>query len=326
MHNKQQNKVSIFIYHSGIYFYAFIFIIIGMIINEVSSETSLHKSIKTSKQYQVGNKYKENSLVHLTDIVTSQGTVGDNEFIFKQKDIIILKKTVEMYQWEFRSRGKNPRFEKHWEPIYINTNHKIYKNPQKNRALGVFYYYPKSIYIGKIQLPMQNFKADSYIQFQLKDSVKDEWSRQYIYLGGGTINNPDIGDIRIRYQGYEANQVSTLFAILSNNELLFKNDRDYTSFYGTNLFQTLYKDNVDSVINSYIKNENSFKGLFNSILSLILFITILKFTIIISNMIMPKGIESNIKKYIVLFLIILPVSMIGTYLIPKAILFGLRYF
>jgi len=315
-----------FIYHSGMYFYAFIFIVAGMIVNEISSETNLHKLIKTSEQYQVDNRYKENSLVHLTDILTSQGTVSDNEYIFNQKDIIVLKKTVEMYQWRYRSRGRNSRYEKDWEPIYINTNHKVYKNPKKDRTIGVFYYYPNSVHIAKIQLPILNFKADSYIQFQLKDSVKDERNRQYIFLGDGTINSPDIGDIRIRYQGYASNQISTVFAILSNNKLLFKGDKNYTSFYGTKLFQTLYEGNIDSVITSFIKNENSLKDLLNSILSFILFFTILKFTIVISNMIMPEGIKSNIKKYVILFLVILPISIIGTYLIPKVILLGLRYF
>lgn len=326
MQQQKQNKVSIFIYHSGIYFYAFIFIIIGMIVNEVSSETNLHKLIKTSKQYQVANQYKVNSLVHLTNIITSKGTVGDDEYIFNQKDIIILKKTVEMYQWEFRSRGRNPRYEKSWENRYINDNDKLHKNPIKTRSLGTFYFYPESVNIGTVPLPIQNFKSDSYIQFQLKDSVKDERNRQYIFLGAGTINSPIIGDIRIRYQGYESNQISTLFAIVSNNKLLFKDDKNYTSFYGTNLFQTLYKGNVDSVIASYIKDENSFKDFFNSILSFILFITILKFSIVISNVIMPEGIKSNIKKYVILFLVILPISMIGTSLVTKVVLLGVRYF
>lgn len=327
MHQQKQNKVSIFIYHSGIYFYAFIFIIIGMVVNEISTETDLHKSIKTSKQYQVDNEYKENSLIHLTDIVTSQGTIGDNEYIFDLKEIIILKKTVEMYQWKYRYRGQHQsRYEKDWYPTYINTNHKVYTNPKTNRTLGVFYYYPKSVHIGNVELPIQNFKADSYIQFQLKDSVKDERNRQYIFLGGGTINSPDIGDIRIRYQGYESNQMSTVFAISSKNKLLFKDNQQYTSFYGTSLFQTLYKGNIDSVIASYIKKENSFKDIFNSILSIILFFTIIKFTIVINNMIMPEGIKSNIKKYVILFLVILPIAIIGTYLITKVVLTVVKCF
>ena len=324
MQQHNQNKVSIFIYHSGIYIYAFILIIAGIIINEVSSETSLHKSIKISEEYNDNNGYKENSLVHLTDIISSQGIVSDNEFIFKQKNIIVLKKTVEMYQWKLRL-GKHSSYQKDWESRYINHNDKLHRNPIKIRNLGIFYYYPKSVHIGTVPLPMQNFKSSSYIQFQLEESIKDNRNHHYIFLGGGTINSPDIGDIRIRYQGYKSNQTTTVFATFSKNGLLFKNDKNYTSFYGTNLFQTLYKGNIDNVIDVYIDNENSYKQIFNLLLSLGLFMTFLKFTIIIFNMANPKGIKSNIKKYPTLFLVIL-ISIIGTYLLNKIILLGTSYF
>lgn len=264
MPSKKQNKLSIFIYHSGMYFYAFILIIIGMIINEIYSETILHKSITASKIYQITNEYEENSLVHLTDIITAKGNVGDNEYIYKQKNIIILKKTVEMYQWR-RKRQVNHRYlyEKDWHPTYVDTNHKVYKNPKEDRRLGVFYYYPKSVHIGKIKLPIENFKANSYLQFQLEGSIKDSRNHHYIFLGKGTMNSPDLGDIRIRHQGYKSNQTTTIFATVSKNRLLFKNDKNYCSFYGTDLFQILYRDNIESVIDVYIEKENSFKSLLN---------------------------------------------------------------
>jgi len=316
-----KKSITIFIAHTNIYFYAFITIIVGLIINEISTETNLHNSIKKSQQYSKDHKYKNNTLVHLTGMLSSKGTLSDNEFIFQQKDIVVLKKTVEMYQWDIVYRNNSYDYEKDWSSAFIDTNHTSYHNKKNNRVLGTFYYYPPSIYMDQIKLPTISFHANEYLQFQLNNSVQDIRHKEYIFLGTGTINNPNIGDIRIHYQGYKANQISTIFAIISNNQLNFQGSKKYNSFYSMPLFQIIYKGDIEDVITAYIQNENSFKDLFRMILLALLFIPIFKFTIVIQNILVPEGIESMIKRYSLLFLVILPLSIFITYLFAKIFLF-----
>jgi hypothetical protein len=293
-------------------------LIAGMIFNEVSSENKLHQLIKKSPNYHIANKYKKNTLVHITDIITSKGFINDYQYIFNLKNIIILKKTVEMYQWRYKSRGKNSYYEKGWQLAYIDTGHKIFKNPKNKQPLGIFYYYPQAVEIGKIKLPIQQFKADSYLEFKLNNSLKDKHNHHlYLFFGTGALNAPDIGDVRIRYQGYEANQITTVFCTISNHGLSFANNTDYSSFYGNSLFKMLYKGNTENVITSFLEKENDFKNLMHFFLSFALFLILLKFAIVTFNILNPNGIQSKNKQYTIFLFGILPISFIITYLITN---------
>jgi len=275
-------------------FLIFIPIIIGLLINNFYTQNSIYKEIKNSKAYENTSKQaQKNQLFHITDIIKVKGKVSDNENIFGLKDVVILKKTVEMYSWV--KKNKKFRYEhiKEWNSYVPELTTNRYYNPYPKKELGIFYYYPKYVKIGDLEIPIKNFKADKYKKGILNKSQQDNSNgNYYIYYGNNNLNNPQVGDIRIKYDVFEANKKTTLFFTF-DNQIIFKN---YTlkSFYGKELFLRLFEGDINSVYSSFSEEESQWKFIINWILAFILIYLILNrfiFSIYIS-------IYNNFKKVI----------------------------
>jgi len=322
----------IFMKKNAKFFYLILFITLSFIVNHLAHEVNLQKVIKASFQYHPNNTYRENSLVHITDTITSTGFVNDNGYISNLDNIIVLKKTVEMYLWTSHFNKSGPSYHKGWEYTYTDSNDfsflnsQLYKNPKQTKKLGTFFYYPSSVKLGEIEIPIHSFQADKYTQVKLNISIKNKRNLFYIFLGKGTLTEPSLGDIRIRYQVYQSNQLTTIFGTIVNQKISFSDNNNLTSFFGKKVFQRVYKGSIDNVITSFIKNEEGWKVIINYLLAIFMFFPIFKLVIVSYNMSLKQNIQSNIKRYSVLFLLILPISIGLTYLIVKSLLFGLQYF
>jgi hypothetical protein len=311
----------IFIKHSGIYFYLFVLLILAIVGNNLLSENRLHNEILKSKAYNEKASYTKNDLIHITDKIKVYGEITDEESALSLTNIVVLRKKIEMFSWVRKYINKHTTYEKSWEVHYIEkpsllTNN--YNNPWPRKKLGIFYYYPDSIYLGNFKIPQKNFDADSFINVKFTNSqISKENGYNYIYYGKSDLNNPRIGDIRIRYDVYKANQKTTIF-ITYDNKIKFENDI-YKSIYNKDLFLTFLKGDINDVYNSFIINELKWKFLIKILLSVLLFITVFKMIIVIFNMNLKKEIDSILIKNLIVFFIIIPSSILFSYLVTKLI-------
>ncbi|WP_321471340.1 hypothetical protein [Halarcobacter sp.] len=316
------NTLNKFFKYSGIYFYLFILIVILLIVNKITSDDELYNKILNSSSYVQSSSYNKNSLIYITDTIKVKGNITDEDNIYNLNDAVLLRKKVEMYSWVRKFINKHISYEKSWEtqfsekPSLLTDN---YNNPWPRKKLGVFYYYPDSIYLSNIKIPTIKFKADKYINVQLKNSqLNKNDGLYYLYFGKSNLNTPQVGDIRIRYELYKANQKTTIFFTYSDGNINFQ-DEIVKSIYNKNLFLTFFRGDKKDVLNSFLDNELKWKSLLQLLLSYSLFIPVFKMLIVIFNMNLKKEISSTLLKNLIVFLIIIPSSILVTYLIVKII-------
>lgn len=267
--------IKTFFKKSNINFYIFIPIVIALLVNNFMTDESLRNKIINSSAYKEINKNQKKELLHITDILTVEGTISDNENIYDLKNIAILRKTVEMYSWVKKHIGTRYSQEKEWKTYVPELTTNRYNNPVPKKKLGIFYYYPKSVHLGDINISIEHFKVDKYTNGKLKNSQRDKHDNySYLYYGDTDLNNPRIGNIRIKYDVFESNKQSTIF-VTFNEKIKFKNDT-LQSLYGKDVFFTLFRGDINNVYNSFVEEESSWKFMINCFLLLILLFFIIK--------------------------------------------------
>lgn len=176
-------NIKMFLKRSNINFYVFIPIIIALLINKFISDEFLCNKIINSIAYKDKNENIKNKLLHISDILTVKGTISDNENISDLKNVAILKKTVEMYSWFKKRIGTRYSHEKEWKTYVPELTTNRYHNPEPKKKLGILYYYPKSVQLGDINIPIKSFKVDKYANAKLNNSQLNKYDNfNYLIL------------------------------------------------------------------------------------------------------------------------------------------------
>ena len=304
----------------NIYLIILIFLILSFILNNLYTDKYIYQNILNSKEYNPSEYYQDNTIVRISGEIKSEGEILVDKYLPKLKDIVILKKTVEMYSWKY-IRTKHSSYEKRWSTTYSDNSNfiKMYQNPQPIHELGIFYFYPKIIKLKNIVLTSRNLTANSYSNIKLNNFQKEnENNAYYLYIGDSNINEPKIGDIRIKYEVYLSKTPTTILSIVKNNELNFDDNELLYSFYTRKIHNVIFNGNVNNLLHELMKNEINIKKIINVFLSFLLFIPIFKYIIIFFNYFLNLNDKSSrIKIYLILFLLVIPITISITYLLSK---------
>ena len=294
------------------YHIIFIIVIVALFTNNLYNENNLYKNIEKAEELKDYNSL-EDKLSYITGKIDCSSLVSDNEYLNNFKPAI-LKKTVEIYRHDTTSIRPHIIEEK-WKTYYSPREIDLVpKGNKKNEDFGIFYFYPDTCKINNIEIPINKFVANNYTTIQFPNSQLDtKENSYYLYFGNKDINNPEIGDVRIKYEVYLGNKKSTI--LLNNNKYLrFEDMSKINSIYTDNILKTIYNGTKDDLLKDLKSNEKLMKFLINILLAIILFIPLFEFFIVLFNK------KYHFNKFISLSLITI-LSAFFSYIILIFILF-----
>jgi hypothetical protein len=239
----------------------FSIISLAIFFNELESLSKTSKLLQSAQEYQDKKQYPDNTLVYITDKLYSQNNFFDDQYIEIPKETLILKKTVEMYSWSIRKHYKHSKeYEKKWLHYYYDTSnffdYGIHQNPVPEQSLGIFYSYPLKVFFHDIEVSLKDFKFNQFKTLNQGNS--------YIYFGNSNLNNPQLGDIRIKYETFDNNTTVTIFAIIKNKlsinaekQQVLDIPKNETFSLDEPLFHIFFKGTIENAQDFIIDNEQS---------------------------------------------------------------------
>jgi len=214
------------------------------------------------------DKINNGKLVHFSAKVTTKDTLIDTGFNIKT-NALKLNRKVETYQWkEIESNGTTRNkggsetqtttytYEADWYDELISS--KTFKDKSKRNPTTLIIknktYQADTVKMGNFILSKDYVDdiTDTEI-INVKNVLVDtslfkhaKTSSEYIYIGEGTINQPQIGDVRISFIQTKPNVTYSILAQQSNNTL------------------TPYKTGEGTTINVFSKGNRQAKQMFES--------------------------------------------------------------
>lgn len=168
------------------------------------------------------NPKNENKLVHLTGLLNTNDTLFDQVFNIKSTGVK-MKRNVEMFQWKEKAKTKTKKnvggsetktttysYKQDWYSYLINSgdfNDQSKQNPKsmpiKSRTLE-----SNKVSIGAFELSSELINnINDYNKMDLSGAKVDSLyfpnhtvMTDYIFIGRGSISNPQIGDIKVTYE------------------------------------------------------------------------------------------------------------------------------
>lgn len=195
-------------------------------------------------------------LVSTSGVITSDELIGDNLFLKPGKYIVVQRK-VEMYAWreETRTETKKNRggsetkittykYNKTWSENPANSSafkySQTHHNPEKaipnftNKVLqakvGVY-----SLDMSNVEIPTPNQVKFNYQNTNLINNII--LGEDYLYKGTSSLQNPQVGDLRLQYYVLPIGTNVTVFGMLDSNNRITayiheNNERLYRVFSG----------------------------------------------------------------------------------------------
>ncbi len=189
-----------------------------------------------------------NDFVYVTGELKSEGRIGD-EYI-AEGDYVALKRNVEMYAWEEDVETddndvKYYTYETAWvsepadsEDFNDARGHENY--PMEIKNLTVF---ADKAFVGDYQVDPNKVRWPGYDKVSLNEEMVylDDFSQvadDYLFRGYGTLQEPEVGDVRISYSAVNPGQKSTVFGRFDGNIMEAHHGENekglYRVFWGTN--------------------------------------------------------------------------------------------
>lgn len=178
------------------------------------------------------NPKNENKLVHLTGLLNTNDTLFDQVFNIKSTGVK-MKRNVEMFQWKEKAKTKTKKnvggsetktttysYKQDWYSYLINSgdfNDQSKQNPKsmpiKSRTLE-----SNKVSIGAFELSSELINnINDYNKMDLSGAKVDSLyfpnhtvMTDYIFIGRGSISNPQIGDIKVTYEEVQLAEYSIL--------------------------------------------------------------------------------------------------------------------
>ena len=182
------------------------------------------------------------SFVSVTGTLTSEEQLGDDLFL-APGDYIALKRQSEMYAWEEDSKttthknlggSKTKRttytYQKSWKEDPENSssfkNPQGHQNPAKKISSQLFRVSLAQIGQYRFDLQSLNFPTPSSVSLTASNFQPHSQypgvtqSDEYLFVGSGALQAPQIGDIRIRYQALNKEIQATVLGSLGSSNTI----------------------------------------------------------------------------------------------------------
>ncbi len=196
-------------------------------------------------------------LVSTSGVITSDELIGDNLFLNPGKYIVVQRK-VEMYAWreEKRTETKKNVGGSETKTTTYKYNKTWAENPEKSSSFkySQTHYNPEKAIanftnkvlqakVGVYNLDMSNIEIPTPNQVKLNDQNTKltnniTLGEDYLYKGTGSLQNPQVGDLRLQYRVLPISTNVTVFGMLDSNNRITayiheNNERLYRVFSGS---------------------------------------------------------------------------------------------
>lgn len=207
----------------------------------------------------------ENNLVAISGELSTNEEIGD-EYL-KAGKYLLVQREVEMYAWDEDSKSRKRKdiggsettrktynYRKKWMRNPENSDEFEEPRGHHNPEMDVKskYFQPQSAKIGKYELDAQSLNMPSAKDLALSESMIEGegnlrlQNSDYLFMGVGTYNKPEVGDLRIQYKIVE-NPVAdaTVLGALNGARLESYHGPRESQLY--HAFKGGYKDAVSSL-------------------------------------------------------------------------------
>jgi hypothetical protein len=197
------------------------------------SEVRTDYSAVADKAVEITEAGEDNGLAYVTGDLDSPEYLGDDLYL-EPGDYIAFDRTVEMYSWVEEKHVEDEEeyytYDTKWIEEVPDSDEfdspRRHENPAKAE---------KSVRetvsegrVGDYELDMKKVRLLGFEAFDLEDDVVDSYSYveavsdgdyEYIFDGYGTYDDPEIGDIRIRYSVLPTGDEVTVFGRADGSKL-----------------------------------------------------------------------------------------------------------
>lgn len=177
----------------------------------------------------------EGKLVAVSGEIQSDELLGDAPYLNPQP-FIHLKRSVEMYAWDQTgSEEDGYSYKKVWTSSPEDSDQFDQPSGHQNppMALQADSFSASSANIGRYEvIPSQIiFGQVEEIVLAEGDVTGGRLSENQLYIGSASPESPQIGDMRIQYAAYQANQFTTVFGKQENGQVVTWRGEDDTLIY-----------------------------------------------------------------------------------------------
>jgi len=220
--NRKGNPFVGMLFGIGLFFGSFVLLYLNE--GRVDLSTIADESIPISAD--TVSSENQGKLVAVSGALHSDEKVGDPELL-TTSSYLQLERSAEMYAWEESSDddddGKTYDYTREWTSDPENSEN--FNNPNghfnpsmkyrdekftvSSAAIGAFTVDPNALFF--MQKEVVQLREGMLLQGQVADN--------YIFIGHGTLNEPEVGDLRMSYKAFANDQSVTLFGEQHENTL-----------------------------------------------------------------------------------------------------------
>ncbi len=186
------------------------------------------------------NSENEGELVAISGVLHSDEPLGDPELL-TASNYLQLERSVEMYAWK-ESSDKNEdtgvetyQYKSSWTSDPENSQNFNNSNGYFNPPMR---YRDEEFTVSSVSIGAFNADPDALLFMQKEELALREGALvagravdEYIFIGKGTLTDPEVGDLRISYKGFLNDQSVTLFAEQNGGQLQPYLYKDETLLY-----------------------------------------------------------------------------------------------
>lgn len=189
---------------------------------------------------------REGSFVAASGLLNGDSPVGDGTFLHPD-DWLEVERLVEMYAWEQRSEGGDEdnstySYRTLWTDDPADSSAFDVPDGHTNPPLGVSpgSFRPETGHLGAYRVDLRGLDLPAgeplVVDKEQMIAASDRaLSGEYIFVGKGTLAEPAVGDLRIRFQAVPSGKTATLFGQVEGSQIVpyFHKERDrlYRAFF-----------------------------------------------------------------------------------------------
>ena len=202
----------------------------------------LHKSIVRTdytdvadRSVEITESAEDSEFVYVTGEFKSDELLSDGLYL-DEGEYLIVDRTVEMFAWTENVEKDEDDFKYYdYEPKWVDevpdsrefNDPRYHENPEKpernlREEVGTATVGGYQVDLAKLRLP--SLKAleltEENVTLYNYEELQSDEDYDYIFDGYGTFEEPEIGDIRIRFEVLEPDSKVTVFGRLDGNELV----------------------------------------------------------------------------------------------------------
>ncbi len=207
----------------GLFFGSFILLYLNE--GRVDLSKIANDSIPVSADSVSGDN--QGKLVAVSGILHSDEQLGDPELL-TTSSYLQLKRSVEMYAWEESSDEDDDGvtsydYKRDWTSNPEDSRN--FNDPSGHFNPPMTYqdeeFTVSSVSLGKYSANPNSlfFMQKKAVQLREGMLLQGRVANNYIYIGNGTLNEPEVGDLRISYKAFANDQSVTLFGEQYENQL-----------------------------------------------------------------------------------------------------------